>query len=49
MRSIDVYGRPSPVVMERLRQKAEMLGGGTVTLHTRQAGFSLAQPSRDTT
>ena len=40
MRSIDVYGRPGPEVMDRLRQKAEMLGGGTVTLHTLQAGFS---------
>ncbi|HEY9367633.1 hypothetical protein [Streptomyces sp.] len=40
MRSIDVYGRPSPLAVDRLRQKAEMLGGGTVTLHTPQAGFS---------
>lgn len=40
LRSIDVYGRPSPVVEEQLRRKAAMLGGGTVTLHTHQAGFS---------
>lgn len=40
MRSIDVYGRPSPVGVERIREKAEMLGGGTVTFHTLQAGFS---------
>ncbi|MFE9444988.1 hypothetical protein ACFYO2_39840 [Streptomyces sp. NPDC006602] len=40
MRSIDVYGRPSPVVVDQLRQKAEMLGGGTVTIHTLQAGFN---------
>ncbi|MEV0175861.1 hypothetical protein AB0I00_32700 [Streptomyces sp. NPDC050803] len=39
MRAIDVYGRPSPVVVDQLRQKAEMLGGGTVTVHTLQAGF----------
>ncbi|MCX5379980.1 hypothetical protein [Streptomyces sp. NBC_00091] len=44
MRSIDVYGRPGPVVTDRLRQKAEMLGGGTVTLHTLQAGFSRLAP-----
>ncbi|WP_431041373.1 hypothetical protein ACQUSR_05405 [Streptomyces sp. P1-3] len=48
MRAIDVYGRPSPAVVDRLRQKAEMLGGGTVTLHTPQAGFSRWQARRDT-
>ncbi|MFI8965044.1 hypothetical protein ACIGO8_23360 [Streptomyces sp. NPDC053493] len=43
MRSIDVYGQPSPAVLDRLRQKAEMLGdagGAGVTVHTLQAGFS---------
>ncbi|MFB6618385.1 hypothetical protein ACIGFK_29695 [Streptomyces sp. NPDC085524] len=40
MRSIDVYGSPGAAVAERLRQKAEYLGGGTVTVHTAQAGFS---------
>ncbi|OPG09342.1 hypothetical protein B1R27_06105 [Streptomyces sp. GKU 895] len=40
MNSIDVYGRPSPDAAEQLRRKAEMLGGGTVTFHTLQAGFS---------
>jgi hypothetical protein len=40
MNSIDVYGRPSPAAVEQLCQKAEMLGGGTVTFHTLQAGFS---------
>ncbi|MDA1358909.1 hypothetical protein O1R50_04705 [Glycomyces luteolus] len=40
LRSIDVFGRPSPAVVERLHQKAEMLGGGTVTLHTLEAGFT---------
>ncbi|MFE0136749.1 hypothetical protein ACFWY6_35085 [Streptomyces sp. NPDC059037] len=47
MRSIDVYGRPSAVVMDQLGQKAEMLGGGTVTLHTLQAGFSRLHPPRN--
>ncbi|CAM5652210.1 hypothetical protein ACWD5B_01950 [Streptomyces tanashiensis] len=40
MRSIDVYGQPSPSVVDRLRQKAEYLGGASVTLHALQAGFS---------
>ncbi|MEU6253011.1 hypothetical protein [Streptomyces sp. NPDC047043] len=40
MRSIDVYGDPGPAVVEQLREKAEYLGGGTVTQHTLQAGFS---------
>ncbi|MFD7263626.1 hypothetical protein [Streptomyces sp. NPDC059874] len=40
LRSIDVYGRPSEAVVDQLRQKAEYLGGGTVTLHTHQAGFA---------
>jgi hypothetical protein len=48
MRSIDVYGRPSPAAVDRLRRKAEMLGGGVVTVHARQAGFSRPNPPRGT-
>ncbi|MEU8618672.1 hypothetical protein [Streptomyces sp. NPDC048623] len=46
LRTIDVYGRPSPSAVTRLRAKAEMLGGteATVTLHTHQAGFSRIGP-----
>ncbi|GLX21972.1 hypothetical protein [Streptomyces lavendulae] len=40
MRSIDVYGDPGPSVMDRLRAKAALLGDGTVTAHTRVAGFT---------
>jgi hypothetical protein len=40
LRAIDVYGRPTSAVVERLHQKAEMLGGGIVTLHTLEAGFT---------
>jgi hypothetical protein len=40
LRSIDVYGRPGPAVVDLLHQKAAMLGGGTVTLHTLEAGFT---------
>ncbi|NBE50791.1 hypothetical protein [Streptomyces boluensis] len=48
MRSIDVYGQPNSVVVDQLRQKAAMLGGGTVALHTLQAGFSRLHPPRNT-
>ncbi|MFE9636902.1 hypothetical protein [Streptomyces sp. NPDC006463] len=40
MRSIDVYGDPGPAVMDRLRAKAALLGGGKVTAHTPVAGFT---------
>ena len=40
MRSIDVYGQPSQAAVDQLRQKAEVLGRGTVTFHTLLAGFS---------
>jgi hypothetical protein len=39
-RSIDVYGEVSERVIARLRRKIDMLGRGTVTIHTRHAGFS---------
>ena len=39
MRSMDVYGEPSQSLLRLLRQKAEMLGGIPVTVHTRHAGF----------
>lgn len=38
--SIDVYGRVSDAVRDRLHRKAEMLGNGTVTVHEFYAGFS---------
>jgi hypothetical protein len=38
--SIDVYGRVSDDVTERLRQKAQMLGDGTVRVHDLHAGFA---------
>lgn len=40
MLSIDVYGRPDGGLVERLRQKAEMLGSGTVRVHDLHAGFA---------
>jgi len=38
--SIQVYGRVSDAVLERLHQKARMLGKGTVTLHEFHTGFA---------
>ena len=39
LRSIEVYGDPSDAAIERLHEKARMLGGGTVTVHEWRAGF----------
>ena len=38
--SIDVYGEPSKKILGQLHQKAQMLGGGTVTVHRWHAGFT---------
>ena len=38
--SIDVYGQPDDGLVEVLRQKAEMLGSGTVRVHDLHAGFA---------
>lgn len=40
MRGIDVFGSPSPGLLERLRRKAAMLGGGAVAVHDLHAGFA---------
>ena len=40
MLSIDVYGRPSEALVERLRRKAELLGSGVVRVHELYSGFS---------
>jgi hypothetical protein len=41
LRSIEVYGEPTPAVLALLRAKAEMLGdAGSVVVKHRQAGFS---------
>jgi len=37
---IEIYGHISEVVLERLHQKARMLGSGTVVVHEFYAGFS---------
>ena len=40
LRSIDVYGEPSEEVVGLLQQKAQMLGGGSLAVHPRAAGFA---------
>ena len=40
MLAIDVYGRPDDALVNRLRQKAEMLGSGSVRVHDLHAGFA---------
>lgn len=37
---IEVYGQVSDAVVERLHQKARMLGNGTVSVHDLHAGFA---------
>ena len=38
--TIDVYGQPSDHLVQQLRQKARMLGNGTVLVHGPHAGFA---------
>jgi quinol monooxygenase YgiN len=38
--TIDVYGEPSDILLEQMRQKARMLGNGTVRIHGLHAGFA---------
>jgi uncharacterized protein YkuJ len=37
---IEIYGRVSDEVLDRLRAKARMLGSGTVEIHDLEAGFA---------
>ena len=41
--TIEVYGQPSDTVVDQLRQKAQMLGSGTVHVHKPYAGFARMQ------
>jgi hypothetical protein len=38
--TIDVYGKPTDQLVEQMRQKAQMLGNGTVLVHGLEAGFA---------
>ena len=38
--TIDVYGKLSGDLLEQMRQKAQMLGSGTVLVHQLHAGFA---------
>ena len=42
--SIDLYGQPSSELVETMRQKARMLGTGTVVVHPHHAGFARFAP-----
>ena len=47
--SIHIYGKPSEQALERLRDKARLLGSGEVIVHRPHAGFSrFDQPERRT-
>jgi hypothetical protein len=46
--TIEVYGAISDDVLERLRDKARMLGNGTVAVHELYAGFARAGQRRHT-
>jgi hypothetical protein len=45
LRGIDIYGSISAKALTMLEQKANALGGNTITLHERFAGFSHPSPS----
>jgi quinol monooxygenase YgiN len=47
LRSIDVYGRPSEAALERLNEKARMLGGATVNVLEWRAGFVRPEDDRE--
>jgi hypothetical protein len=40
MKTIDVYGMPAPALLEQIREKATLLGSGSVTVHGFHAGFT---------
>jgi hypothetical protein len=44
LRTMDVYGEPSDVLLDSLRRKIEMLGSGVVTVHVHRAGFNRMRP-----
>lgn len=37
--AMDIYGKPSDVVLAQLRQKVQMLGSANVVVHEHHAGF----------
>jgi quinol monooxygenase YgiN len=39
LRRIEIYGEPSDALLQQLREKARLLGGGTVMVHRRHGGF----------
>lgn len=43
---VDLYGAPSGALLERTRQKAELLGGAPVIVNELHAGFARIEQSR---
>lgn len=46
LRLIEVFGVPSPPVLQQLHEKARMLGGATFIVHSPDAGFARVPPGR---
>jgi quinol monooxygenase YgiN len=45
MKTIDVFGMPEAALLEQIREKATLLGSGSVTVHEFHAGFT--RPATD--
>jgi len=46
LRSMEVYGEPSPTLLELIRRKVDLLGSATVAVHPGTAGFARTAPDR---
>jgi quinol monooxygenase YgiN len=40
LQTMDIYGKPSAELLERMQQKAQMLGSAPVAVHDLHAGFA---------
>ncbi|HEX6231107.1 MAG TPA: hypothetical protein VF029_05300 [Actinomycetota bacterium] len=40
LRTMDVYGEPNEELLRKIRQKIDLLGDATATVHRHQAGFA---------
>jgi hypothetical protein len=46
--TMDVYGTPSPGLLQQLEQKVRLLGSATIAVHDLQAGFTRFRVARET-
>jgi hypothetical protein len=44
--AIDMYGTPSPTLLDQMQAKARLLGDATSTVHDLHAGFTRLGPDR---